>query len=43
VTIVDADLVVMGTRGHSKLASYFIGTNAERLLQDLPVSVLAVR
>ena len=38
-----ADLVVLGTRGHSKLASYFIGTNAERLLQDLPVSVLAVR
>lgn len=43
VAKVDADLVVMGTHGHSKLASYFIGTNAERLLQDLPVSVLAVR
>lgn len=43
VAKVDADLVVMGTRGHSKLASYFIGTNAERMLQDLPVSVLAVR
>jgi universal stress protein E len=39
----DADLVVLGTHGHSKLASYFIGTNAERLLQDLPVSVMAVR
>ncbi|MEP2775520.1 MAG: universal stress protein [Luteolibacter sp.] len=38
-----ADLVVLGTRGHSKLASYFLGTNAERLLHDLPVSVMAVR
>lgn len=43
VANVEADLVVMGTHGQSKLASYFIGTNAERLLQDLPVSVLAVR
>ncbi len=38
-----ADLVVLGTRGHSPIASYFIGTNAERLIQDAPVSVLAVR
>ncbi|WP_411825875.1 universal stress protein [Luteolibacter sp. AS25] len=38
-----ADLVIMGTESKSKLASYFFGTNAERLLQDLPVSVLAVR
>jgi universal stress protein E len=38
-----ADLVVLGTRGHSRLASYFIGTNAERLLHDATVSVLAVR
>ncbi len=43
VAKVGADLVVLGTHGHSKLASYFIGTNAERLLQDLPVSVMAVR
>lgn len=43
VARVGADLVVLGTRGHSKLASYFIGTNAERLLQDLPVSVMAIR
>jgi nucleotide-binding universal stress UspA family protein len=35
--------VVLGTRGHSRLASYFIGTNAERLLHDATVSVLAVR
>lgn len=38
-----ADLVVMGTRGQSKLASHFIGTNAERLMQDATVSVFAVR
>ncbi len=38
-----ADLVVLGTRGHSPIASYFLGTNAERLIQDAPVSVLAVR
>ena len=38
-----ADLVVLGTRSHSKLASYFIGTNAERLLHDATVSILAVR
>jgi nucleotide-binding universal stress UspA family protein len=38
-----ADLVVMGTRGHSPMASYFLGTNAERLLHDASVSVLAVR
>ncbi|MDQ8188993.1 universal stress protein [Roseibacillus persicicus] len=38
-----ADLVVLGTRGHSRLAGFFLGTNAERLLHDAPVSVLAVR
>lgn len=38
-----ADLAVLGTRVHSKLASIFVGTNAERLLHDAPVSVLAVR
>jgi universal stress protein E len=38
-----ADLVVLGTRGHSRLSSFFIGTNAERLLHDVTVSVLAVR
>ena len=38
-----SDLVVLGTQGQSKLASFFIGTNAERLIQDLPVSVMAVR
>lgn len=38
-----ADLVVLGTRVHSKLASIFVGSNAEKLLHDAPVSVLAVR
>lgn len=38
-----ADLVVMGTHGHSAIASHFIGTNAERLIHDAPVSVFAVR
>lgn len=38
-----ADLVVLGTRGLSKVAGWFLGTNAERLLHDAPVSVLAVR
>lgn len=38
-----ADLVVLGTRGHSRIMSHFIGTNAERLMHDSPVSVLAVR
>ncbi|MGJ8642922.1 MAG: universal stress protein [Luteolibacter sp.] len=38
-----ADLVVMGTHGHSPIVSHFLGTNAERLLHDAPVSVFAVR
>jgi nucleotide-binding universal stress UspA family protein len=38
-----SDLVVMGTHGHSAIASHFMGTNAERLIQDAPVSVFAVR
>lgn len=38
-----ADLVVMGTRGLSKIEGFFIGTNAERLLHDVSVCVLAVR
>lgn len=39
----NADLAVMGTRYHSKFASIFVGTNAERLLHSVMVSVLAVR
>lgn len=43
ITDTGADLVVLGTRGHSKLGAMFFGTNAERLLHDVPASVLAVR
>lgn len=38
-----ADIVVLGTRGLSRIEGLFLGTNAERLLQDVSVSVLAVR
>ncbi len=38
-----ADLVILGTRGLSRIAGLFLGTNAERLLHDASVSVLAVR
>lgn len=41
--ITGADLVVLGTRGLSRIEGLFIGTNAERLLHDVSVSVLAVR
>ncbi|MDX1679687.1 MAG: universal stress protein [Akkermansiaceae bacterium] len=38
-----AQLVVLGTRHKGKIAGFFGGTNAERLMHDVPVSVLAVR
>lgn len=38
-----ADLVVLGTHGMSGFASNFIGSNAEKLINDCAVSVLAVR
>lgn len=38
-----ADLAVLGTRCHSKFTSIFVGTNAEKLMQNVKVSVLAVR
>jgi nucleotide-binding universal stress UspA family protein len=37
------DLVVLGTHGMSGFVSNFIGSNAERLINDCAVSVLAVR
>ena len=40
---VHADLVVLGTHELSRIAGFFIGTNAENLLNDATVSVLAVR
>jgi nucleotide-binding universal stress UspA family protein len=39
----EADLVTLGTHGMSGFASHFIGSNAERLVNESPVSVLAVR
>lgn len=38
-----ADLVVLGTRGHSNLRDFFIGSTAEKILRDVTCSVLAVR
>jgi len=38
-----ADLVVMGTAGHSKIGAMFFGTNAEKMFNDVEASVLAVR
>lgn len=36
------DLVVVGTRGHSKISEFFIGTTTERLIHRSPCSVLTV-
>ncbi|MBX3384995.1 MAG: universal stress protein [Phycisphaeraceae bacterium] len=38
-----ADLVVLGTRGHSNLRDFFLGSTAEKILRDVSCSVLAVR
>lgn len=40
---VSADLLVIGTRGHSTIKSLLLGTTAERLLHDSPCSVLTVK
>lgn len=40
---VDADLVVLGTRGRTKLPYILLGSTVERLLREIPCSVLAVR
>lgn len=40
---IGADLIVLGTRGRTNLRHVLTGTTAERLLRDLPCSVLAVR
>ncbi len=39
----DVDLVLIGTPSLGGLESIFVGTNAERLLHDAPVSVFATR
>lgn len=38
-----ADLVVLGTRGRSGLREMFIGTTAEKIIQAIPCSILAVK
>lgn len=38
-----ADLVVLGTRGKSGLRELFIGTTAEKIVQNAPCSILAVK
>lgn len=39
----DADLVVLGTRGRTGLKGFFLGTTAESLIQTTPCSTLAVK
>lgn len=40
---VDADLVVLGTRGQTTLKYILLGSTVERLLKEIPCSVLVVR
>ena len=40
---IGADLVILGTRGQTSLRYILLGSTAERLLRELPCSVLTVR
>jgi nucleotide-binding universal stress UspA family protein len=40
---VDADLVVLGNRGRTTLKYILLGSTAERLLKEIPCSMLVVR
>jgi nucleotide-binding universal stress UspA family protein len=40
---VDADLVILGTKGKTNLKYVLLGSTVERLLKELPCSVLVVR
>ena len=37
------DLIVIGTHGHSALASVFLGSVAEKVIHKAPCAVLTVR
>lgn len=39
---IDADMIVMGTQGRSRLARVFLGSVAERTLREAPCPVLSV-
>jgi universal stress protein E len=43
VNEIHADLVVVGTRGKSGLRELLIGTTAEKIIQNAPCSILAVK
>ncbi len=38
----DVDVIVMGTRGHSKLRQLLMGSTAERIVEHAPCPVLTV-
>ncbi len=40
---IDADLVILGTKGKTNLRYVLLGSTVERLLREIPCSVLAVR
>lgn len=41
--LLHADLIVLGTRGQTNLKYVLLGSTAERLLRDVPCSVLAIK
>lgn len=43
VAEVDADLVVVGTRGRTGMKAFLLGTQAERIVEHTPVSVLLIK
>jgi universal stress protein E len=41
--LLHADLIVLGTRGQTNLRYVLLGSTAERLLRDVPCSILAIK